>query len=124
MSITIRIEQQPEIELNYSNRNAGLVLGQIGIDIENGFGVITHDAIPALRRTLLRLLNQTAALPSVAPQEEWRRCGVNNDGIPTMERNLCHVDPGIDQEGVARRLREIADLLARASDLHSDVSWY
>ena len=88
MGITIRIDQQPEIELNYSNRNAGLMLGQTGIDIEEGFGHITRDAIPGLRRALLRLLNQTVTLPSVAPQEGWRRCVVNENGVPTLTRNL------------------------------------
>jgi hypothetical protein len=37
---------------------------------------------------LLRLLNQTVTLPSVAPQEEWRRCVVNENGVPTLTRNL------------------------------------
>ncbi len=124
MSITIRVEQQPKIELNYSNRNAALVLEQIGIDVDEGDGVILHADIPRLRRTLLSLLNGTGTLPTVAPEEEWSTRIDSSGSVPTITRELRYFDPGIDQEGVARRLAEVADLLAKASELNSDVSWY
>lgn len=124
MSITILVKQQPEIELNYSNRNAALVLEQIGIDFDEGYGVILHADIPRLRRTLLSLLNRTGTLPTVAPEEEWTTRVDNIGSVPTITRELRYFDPGIDHEGVARRLAEVADLLAKASELNSDVSWY
>lgn len=124
MSITIRVEQQPELELNYSNRYAALVLGQIGVDVEEGYGVILHGDIPRLRRTLLSLLNRTATLPTVEPEEVWSTRVDHSGSVPTITRGLRYFDPGIDQEGVARRLAEVADLLAKASELNSDVSWY
>ena len=64
-----------------------------------------------------------ACLPTVKPEEVWTTRVDNSCDVPIIERRLRYFDPGLDQEGVARRLAEVADLLAKACELNSDVSW-
>jgi len=124
MSITLQIDRQRDINLNYNNRNAALVLGLLGIDAEAGYGHITLNEIPQARRAILVALNGATPLSSVAQEVEFVTSVIDQVGMPTISRSLRYLDPGIDQEGVERRLREVATLLARASELQSDVSWY
>lgn len=124
MSITLQIDRQQDINLNYNNRNAALVLGLLNIDVEAGYGCIALAEIPAARRAILVALNGTAPLPSVDQEVEYTTSVIDQGGMPTINRSLRYLDPGIDQEGVERRLREVAALLAQASELQSDVSWY
>ena len=124
MSITLQIDRQPDQSLNYSNRNAGLMLGLLGIDTEVGYGQIALAEIPAARRAILVALNGASHLPTVDEEVAYATTVVDQGGLPTITRSLCYLDPGIDQEGVERRLCEVASLLARASELQSDVSWY
>jgi hypothetical protein len=63
-------------------------------------------------------------LPSVAQEVEFATTVMDQAGMPTISRSQRYLDPGIDQEGIKRRLREVATLLAQASALQSDVSWY
>ncbi len=124
MSITLQIDRQQDMNLNYNNRNAALVLGLLNIDVEAGYGRIALAEIPNARRAILVALNGATPLPSVDQKVEFATSVVNQGGMPTIHRSLRYLDPGIDQEGVERRLREVATLLARASELQSDVSWY
>ena len=124
MSITIRIDRQPETDLNYSNRNAALVFGAIGFEMSEGYGTIPAEDIPQVRRTFLRVLNQASKLTTVLPQATLTRRIVNHDNVPIIEHGLRCFDPGIDQEGVVRRLQEVFRLLAEANALRSGVSWY
>jgi hypothetical protein len=124
MSITLQIDRQQEMNLNYNNRNAALVLGLLNIDVEAGYGCITLAEIPKARRAILVALNGTTPLPSVDQEEAFATRVIDQGGMPTIHRSQRYLDPGIDQEGVERRLREVASLLARASELQSDVSWY
>lgn len=124
MSITLQIDRQQDQNLNYTNRNAALVLGLISIDVAEGYGCLALQDIPKARRAILVALNGGTALPCVEHEVEYATTVTEQDGLPTIGRRLRYLDPGIDQEGVERRLREIAALLARASELQSDVSWY
>jgi hypothetical protein len=124
MSITLQIDRQPDINLNYNNRNAALVLGLLNIDAEAGYGCIALAEMPRARRAILVALNGAAPLPCVEQEVEYATSVINHGGMPTISRSLRYLDPGIDQEGVERRLREVAALLARASELQSDVSWH
>lgn len=124
MSVTLQIDRQQDQNLNYTNRNAALVLGLIGIDVAEGYGCLALQDIPKARRAILVALNCRTALPSVEQETEYATTVTDQDGLSTIGRRLRYLDPGIDQEGVERRLREVAALLARASELQSDVSWY
>jgi hypothetical protein len=124
MSITLQIDRQQDINLNYNNRNAALVMDLLNIDVEAGFGRIALAEIPKARRAILVALNGATPLPSVAPEVDFATTVIDQAGMPTINRSLRYLDPGIDQEGVERRLREVAALLAQASTLQSDVSWY
>jgi hypothetical protein len=124
MSITLQIDRQQDLNLNYNNRNAALVLGLLDIDVEAGFGCIALTEIPKARRAILVVLNGATPLPSVAQEVEFATTVMDQAGMPTISRSQRYLDPGIDQEGIKRRLREVATLLAQASALQSDVSWY
>lgn len=123
MSITLQIDHQQDINLNYNNRNAALVLSLLNIDVEAGFGRIALAEIPKARRAILVALNGTTPLPCVAQEVEFATTVIDQAGMPTISRSLHYLDPGIDQEGIERHLREVATLLAQASALQSDVSW-
>lgn len=124
MSITLHVDRQPERNLNYSNRNAAIVLGLLGIDTEAGYGQITLSEIPAARRAIIAVLNSSRSLPTVAQQAQFITSVTDEDGLPTIRRTLRHLESGLDEEGIERRLLEVAELLATASELQSDVSWY
>ncbi len=124
MSITLHIDRQPEQNLNYSNRNAAIVLGLLGIDTEAGYGQIALSQIPAKRRAIIAVLNTSKPLPTVAQQAQFVTSVTDEDGLPTIRRTLRHLDSGLDEAGIQRRLLEVAELLATASELESDVSWY
>jgi len=124
MSITLQIDRQQDINLNYNNRNAALVLGLLNIDVEAGFGRIALTEIPKARRAILVALNGATPLPSVTQEVDFATTVIDQASMPTISRSLRYLDPGIDQEGVERRLREVATLLAQASALQSDVSWF
>ena len=124
MSISIVINAQPDTCLNYSNRNAAVVLGTLGIDTSEGYGEIAFADLPRLRQRMLRALHQAGAFRTVAPTDERGPSRiVEIDGRPTIQRGVRVIDPGIDQEGVIRRLREVFHLLAVAHELRSGVTW-
>jgi hypothetical protein len=124
MSISIVINAQPDTCLNYSNHNAAIVLGTLGIDTSEGYGEIAFADLPRLRQRMLRALHQAGAFRTVAPTDE---CGptriVEVAGRPTIQPGVRVIDPGIDREGVIRRLREVFHLLAVAHELRSGVTW-
>jgi len=125
MSISIVINAQPDTSLNYSNRNAALVLGTLGIDLSEGYGEISFAELPRLRQRAIRALHQAWGIPTVAPSDERGPARVVAiDGQPTIHRGVRVIDPGIDQEGVIRRLKEVFSLLAVAHELRSGVTWY
>ncbi|EXI92815.1 MAG: hypothetical protein AW12_00295 [Candidatus Accumulibacter sp. BA-94] len=125
MSISIVINAQPDTCLNYSNRNAAIVLGAIGIDTSEGYGEIAFAELPRLRQQALRALHQAGAFQAVAPTDERGPARVVEiDGQPTIQRGVRVIDPGIDEEGVIRRLKEVFSLLAVANELRSGVTWY
>ncbi len=124
MSITLKIDGQHDQTLNYSNRNAAIVLGLLGIDAEPGYGQITLAEIPQARRAIIKALNCGSSLPTVEQEAEYTTRVIDQGGVATINRSLRYLDPGIDQEGIERRLREVAALLVRASEVQSDVSWY
>lgn len=124
MSIALQIDRQHDQTLNYSNRNAAIVLGLLGIDVEAGYGQITLAEIPQARRAIIKALNGGSVLPTVEQEAEYTTRVIDQGGVATINRSLRSFDPGLDQEGVERRLREVAALLARASEVQSDVSWY
>ncbi len=124
MSISLIINAKPEASLNYTNRNAAIVLGAIGIDVSEGYGEIDVADLPRLRQRALQVLHQAGAFPTVAPSDTrgpTRLVEIN--GQPTIQRGVRLIDPGIDQEGVVRRLREVFHLLAVAHELRSGVTW-
>jgi len=124
MSISIVVTAQPETSLNYCNRNAAIVLGAIGIDTSQGYGEITLAELPALRQRALRALHKAGAFQTVAPTDERGPTRiVEVAGRPTIQPGVRVIDPGIDQEGVIRRLREVFHLLAVAHELRSGVTW-
>ena len=124
MSISIVINAQPDTSLNYSNRNAAIVLGAMGIDTSEGYGEIAFAELPRLRQQALRALHQAGAFQAVAPTDERGPTRVVEiDGQPTIQRGVRVIDPGIDQEGIVRRLREVFHLLAVAHELRSGVTW-
>ena len=124
MSISIVINAQPDTCLNYSNRNSAVVLGTLGIDTSEGYGEIAFADLPQLRQRMLRALHQAGAFRTVAPTDERGPTRiVEIDGRPTIQRGVRVIDPGIDQEGVIRRLREVFHLLAVAHELRSGVTW-
>lgn len=124
MSISIVINAQPDTSLNYSNRNAAIVLGAMGIDTSEGYGEIAFAELPRLRQQALRALHQSGAFQTVAPTDERGPTRlVEIDGQPTIQRGVRVIDPGIDQEGIIRRLREVFHLLAVAHELRSGVTW-
>ena len=124
MSISIVINAQPDTSLNYSNRNAAIVLGAMGIDTSEGYGEIAFAELPRLRQQALRALHQAGAFQAVAPTDERGPTRVVEiDGQPTIQRGVRVIDPGIDQEGIIRRLREVFHLLAVAHELRSGVTW-
>ena len=125
MSISIVVNAQPDTSLNYSNRNAAIVLGAIGIDTSEGYGEIAFAELPRLRQQALRALHQAGAFQTVAPTDEQGPTHiVDIDGRPTIQRGVRVIDPGIDQEGVIRRLKEVFHLLAVAHEIKSGVTWY
>ncbi len=125
MSISIVITAQPDTNLNYSNRNAAIVLGAIGIDTSEGYGEIAFAELPRVRQRALRALHQAGAFQTVAPTDERGPARVIEiDGQPTIQRGVRLVDPGIDQEGIIRRLKEVFHLLAVAHERRSGVTWY
>ena len=125
MSISIVITAQPETSLNYSNRNAAIVLGAIGIDTSEGYGEIDFAELPRLRQQALRALHRAGAFQTVAPTDERGPTRlIEIDGQPTIQRGVRVIDPGIDQEGVVRRIKEVFHLLAVAHERRSGVTWY
>lgn len=125
MSISIVITAQPDTSLNYSNRNAAIVLGAIGIDTSEGYGEIAFAELPRLRQQALRALHSAGAFQTVAPTDERGPARVIEiDGQLTIQRGVRVIDPGIDQEGVVRRLQEVFSLLAVAHERRSGVTWY
>ena len=124
MSITLQIDGQPHQNVNYSNRNAAVVLGLLGIDADDGYGRIALAKIPAARRAILVALNGRTPLPTIDVRTEFATTVTDQGGLPTITRTLRYMDMGLDEAGIERRLREVATLLARASELQSDVSWY
>ena len=124
MSISIVVTAQPETSLNYCNRNAAIVLGAIGIDTSEGYGEITFAELPGLRQRALRALHKAGAFQTVASTDERGPARmVEMEGQPTIQRGVRLIDPGIDQEGVIRRLQEVFSLLAVANELRSGVTW-
>lgn len=124
MSISIIVTAQPETSLNYCNRNAAIVLGAIGIDTSEGYGEITFAELPGLRQRALRALHKAGVFQTVAPTDERGLARmVEIEGQPTIQRGVRLIDPGIDQEGVIRRLKEVFSLLAVANELRSGVTW-
>lgn len=125
MSISIIINAHPDTSLNYSNRNAAIVLGAIGIDTSEGYGEIAFAELPRLRQQALRALHQAGAFQTVAPTDDRGPTRiVEVDGLPTIQRGVRVIDPGIDQEGVIRRLKDVFSLLAIAHERRSGVTWY
>ena len=125
MSISIVVTAQPETSLNFCNRNAAIVLGAIGVDTSEGYGEIAFAELPRLRQQALRALHQAGAFQAVAPTDERGPARVVEiDGQPTIQRGVRVIDPGIDEEGVIRRLKEVFSLLAVANELRSGVTWY
>ena len=124
MSISIVIDAQPDTCLNYCNRNAAIVLGAIGIDTSEGYGEIAFAELPRLRQQALRALHQAGAFQTVAPTDERGPTRlIEIYGQLTIQRGVRVIDPGIDQEGVIRRLKEVFHLLAVAHELKSGVTW-
>ena len=124
MSITIIVNAQPDTNINYSNRNAAIVLDAIGIDTSEGYGEISFAELPGLRQRALRALHKAGAFKTVAPTDERGPARiVKIDGQPTIQRGVRIIDPGIDQEGIIRRLNEVFHLLAVAHELKSGVTW-
>ena len=124
MSISIVVTAQPETSLNYCNRNAAIVLGAIGVDTSEGYGEITFAELPRLRQQALRALHQAGAFQTVAPTDERGPARIIEiDGQPTIQRGVRLIDPGLDQNGVIRRLKEVFHLLAVAHELRSGVTW-
>ncbi len=124
MSISISINKHPDTSLNYSNRNAAIVLGAIGIDTSEGYGEIAFAELPRVRQRALRALHQAGAFQTVAPTDERGPTRIIEiDGQPTIQRGVRVIDPGIDREGVIRRLKEVFSLLAVAHELKSGVTW-
>jgi len=124
MSISVVVNAQPDTCLNYCNRNAAIVLGTLGIDISEGYGEIDFAELPRLRQRALRALNQAWGFSTVRPTDERGSTRVVEiDGQPTIQRGVRIIDPGIDQEGVIRRLKEVFHLLAVAHELRSGVTW-
>jgi len=124
MSISIVVTAQPETSLNFCNRNAAIVLGAIGVDTSEGYGEIAFAELPRLRHQALRALHQAGAFQTVAPTDERGPARIIEiDGQPTIQRGVRLIDPGLDQEGVIRRLKEVFHLLAVAHELRSGVTW-
>ena len=124
MSISIVVNARPDTCLNYCTRNAAIVLGTLGIDISEGYGEIDFAELPRLRQRALRALNQASGFSTVRPTDERGPARVVEiDGQPTIQRGVRIIDPGIDQEGVIRRLKEVFHLLAVAHELRSGVTW-
>jgi len=124
MSISIVVTAQPETSLNYCNRNAAIVLGAIGVDTSEGYGEIAFAELPRLRQQALRALHQAGAFQTVAPTDERGPARIIEiDGQPTIQRGVRLIDPGLDQDGVIRRLKEVFHLLAVAHELRSGVTW-
>jgi|AATO01.1.fsa_nt_gi hypothetical protein len=124
MSISIVVTAQPETNLNYCNRNAAIVLGAIGIDTSEGYGEITFAELPGLRQRALRALHKAGAFPTVAPTDERGPTRIIEiDDQLTIQQGVRVIDPGIDQEGVIRRLKEVFHLLAVAHERRSGVTW-
>jgi len=124
MSISIVVTAQPETSLNYCNRNAAIVLGAIGVDTSEGYGEITFAELPRLRQQALRALHQAGAFQTAAPTDERGPTRIIEiDGQPTIQRGVRLIDPGLDQNGVIRRLKEVFHLLAVAHELRSGVTW-
>jgi len=124
MSISIVVTAQPETSLNYCNRNAAIVLGAIGVDTSEGYGEITFAELPRLRQQALRALHQAGAFQTAAPTDERGPARIIEiDGQPTIQRGVRLIDPGLDQNGVIRRLKEVFHLLAVAHELRSGVTW-
>jgi hypothetical protein len=73
------------------------------------------EQFPQARRAILVALNGTTPLPSVAQEVEFVTSVIDQVGMPTISRSLRYLDPGIDLDGVERRLREVATFLAQAS---------
>jgi len=124
MSISIVVTAQPETNLNYCNRNAAIVLGAIGIDTSEGYGEITFAELPGLRQRALRALHKAGVFPTVAPTDERGPTRIIEiDDQLTIQQGVRVIDPGIDQEGVIRRLKEVFSLLAVAHERRSGVTW-
>ncbi|WP_291996753.1 hypothetical protein [Candidatus Accumulibacter sp. ACC012] len=123
MSITIRIDQQPETEVNYSNRNAAIVLGALGIDTSEGYGEIDFAELPRLRQRAIRALHQAWEFrPSHRPTRAVRPASLRSTAADHPAGRSRH-RPGHRPGGCRPAPQGSLHLLAVAHELRSGVTW-
>jgi hypothetical protein len=123
-----RVSDAPEI--NWANGNARPILSLLGLEADDLYGSLSVEAIPAVRRTIMGLLNvESQRAPALREFEEF---GGDEVREVTHEGNLATISvrrtcrcivAGLDDAGVERRLRQCDALLAYAQEHSFEVSW-
>jgi hypothetical protein len=106
-----------EFNINFSNRNAMLVLETIGICDGEYCGIITLDQIGNIQR----LLNLGSPNIKTVKPEVKMSAFIDENGIHNLQPRF--FDPGADIESMKRRLTSLQHVLTKAQELGCHISF-
>jgi len=122
------VSEAPEI--NWANGNARPLLSLLGLDADDLYGSLKVEDIPAVRRTIMGLLNvETHRVPAVREYEEFggdevREVSHEGNLATIRVRRTCRVHvAGLCDEQIVERLRRFDTLLAYAQEHSFEVCW-
>ena len=131
MSVTLAVANNPQVDINLSNRNAAIILAMVGIAVEGDdggwCGEIAAEDVHRYAQKAIRAMDDVwaqkkAEVPSTVQQGPTRIVEV--DGLPTLQRVATVIDCGLTLDQIRERLRGVMAVLFEASRTHSRVIWY
>jgi len=106
-----------EFYVNFSNRNAMLVLETIGISDGEYCGIMTLDQIGNIQR----LLNLGSPNIKTVKPEVKMSTFIDENGLSNLQPR--YFDPGADIESMKRRLSSLQHVLTKAQEIGCNISY-
>ena len=131
MSVTLAVANNPQVDINLSNRNAAIILAMVGIavegDDESWCGEIAAEDVHRYAQNAIRAMDNVwaqkkAEVPSEVQHGPTRI--VYTDGLPTIQRGATMIERGLTLDQIRERLRVVMAVLFEASRTNEPVIWY
>ena len=118
------------VDANFSNSNAKALLRLLGIEMdpEDCCGHIDFEGLPALRRTILGMLNgdvPTLREPvAIDPQPRLAITSLDGGTERVIQESCCgYYDAGLDSAGVRQRLEALLQVIVEAQNKGLGICW-